>query len=94
MKEELMILKILRQLLKVQTDQLLALLKMLPADLPVKEEEEIWLHTNEVMLIFQKTRKTIYNWRKSGHLRYRVNGGTCYYLKKDVYAIMKKEPGG
>ncbi|WP_222535534.1 helix-turn-helix domain-containing protein [Pedobacter polysacchareus] len=92
MKEELLILKILRQLLKVQTDQLIALLKMMPVDLPVKEEEDIWLHTNEVMQIFQKTRKTIYNWRKSGHLRFRVNGGTCYYLKKDVYSILGKGP--
>lgn len=83
-------LHLLRQLLKIQTDQLATLLKLVPAQLPV-EEEEVWLHTEEVMEIFRKSRKTIYNWRKTGQLRFRQNGGTCYYLKADIYSLLKKE---
>lgn len=71
-------------------DQLSTLLKLVPIDPPAEEEEEIWLHTEDVMSIFKKTRKTIYNWRKAGDLRFKVNGGTCYYLKSDVYARIKK----
>lgn len=85
------VLKILRQLLKVQMDQLSILLKLVPVDQQLPSVEEEWLHTEDVMGIFKKTRKTIYNWRKAGHLKHKVNGGTCYYLKSDVYARMEKD---
>ncbi|MBB2149918.1 helix-turn-helix transcriptional regulator [Pedobacter gandavensis] len=79
----------LRQLLKIQMDQLAILSKLVPAELPVKEEE-VWLHTEEVMEIFKKSRKTIYNWRKTGQLRFKINGGTCYYLKADIYSSVEE----
>lgn len=79
----------LRELLKIQTEQLSVLLKLVPAELPVKEEE-VWLHTDEVMKVFKKSERTIYNWRKGGDLRYKVKGRTCYYLKSDVYEKVRK----
>lgn len=83
------LLHVLRQLLKIQTDQLTILLKLVPAELPTKEEE-VWLHTEEVMKIFKKSERTIYSWRKGGDLRFKMKGRTCYYLKSDVYGKMKK----
>ncbi|MCX2453389.1 helix-turn-helix domain-containing protein [Pedobacter sp. PLR] len=84
-----LILLVLRQLLKIHTDQLDALLKLIPVEVPIKEEA-YWLHTEEVMEVFKKSRKTIYNWRTTGQLRFKQIGGTCYYLKADIYSLLKK----
>ncbi|WP_316819810.1 helix-turn-helix domain-containing protein [Pedobacter gandavensis] len=93
MKQDYLMLKLLRQLLKVQTDQLAALLKLEPPQLlpEQKKEEEVWLHTQDVMRIFSKSERTIYNWRKAGMLRYRVIGGTTFYLQSDVYKLVHQE---
>lgn len=93
MTNEHLMLKILRQLLKVQNDQLTVLMKLelvSASPLPPEREEEVWLHTEDLMSIYKKSRKTIFNWRKNGRLNYIVKGGTCYYLKSDVYARIDK----
>lgn len=82
-------LHILRQLLKIQTEQLTILLKLVPV-VETTKEEEVWLHTDEVMKVFKKSERTIYNWRKAGDLRFKLRGRTCQYLKSDVYDRVKK----
>ena len=84
------IVKALRQIFSLQkenTDTLIQIinsLKPIPAD-------EIWLHTEDVMKLFKKTEKTLYNWRRKGLLRYKIIGRTVYYLRSDIYQILSKE---
>lgn len=92
MTNDHLMLRILRQLLKVQTDQLAVLLKLEPPPTsPVmNKEEEVWLDTQDVMRIFKKTERTIYTWRRAGWLRFRMHGRTCFYLQSDVYELLNK----
>jgi len=64
--------------------QIINSLKPIPAD-------EVWLHTEDVMKLFKKTEKTLYNWRQKGLLRYKIIGRTVYYLRSDIYQILNKE---
>lgn len=59
-----------------------------PLEIPVLLQDQEWLHTEDVMKIFKKSEKTIYNWRQSRALRHKIIGGTAYYLKSDVYKLV------
>lgn len=84
------ILHVLREILTVQTENTNKLLQIINSQKSIPLEE-VWLHTEDVMKLFKKSERTIYNWRKSGALRYRIIGGTAYYLRSDIYRILNKE---
>lgn len=77
----------LRQVVRGQKELTNVILQMINGNHLVKEGDE-WLHTEDVMLIFKKCPKTIYNWRRTGAIRCEVRGGTPYYLKSDIYKFL------
>lgn len=83
------ILNALREIHALQTENTNKLLQTINSQKPVSQEE-VWLHTEDVMKLFKKSERTIYNWRKSGVLRCEVIGGTAYYLRSDIYRILNK----
>lgn len=85
-----LILQSLRRLLSLQAENTNMILQRINSYDSVRDGEE-WLHTEDVMVIFKKSERTIYNWRKSGALKYRMQGGTAYYLKSDIYRILDNE---
>ena len=79
-------------IISILKEQLSALKELLSQNYRALEvhspkEEETWLHTEDVMKIFKKSEKTIYNWRQSKNFRCKMMGGTMYYLKSDVYKL-------
>lgn len=52
------------------------------------QPEEEWLDTLDVMAIFKKSRRSIYNYCKDKQLKYKKIGGANYYLKSDVYRAL------
>lgn len=84
------ILQVLRQILSLQIENTDKLLQTINSQKPIPQEE-VWLHTEDVMKLFKKSERTIYSWRKSGILRYKIIGGTAYYLSSDIYQIMGKK---
>ncbi|SHE46471.1 helix-turn-helix domain-containing protein [Pedobacter caeni] len=84
------ILHVLRQILSLQTENTNRLLDQINSYKPI-HAEEVWLHTEDVMHLFKKSEKTIYNWRRKGQLRYKIIGGTAYYLRSDIFQILNKE---
>ena len=57
---------------------------------PSKNFNDEWLHTDDVARIFNKTERTIYAWRKANLIRYIKIKRTMYYLKSDIYDLLKK----
>jgi predicted DNA-binding transcriptional regulator AlpA len=60
------------------------------ADVPLPMPEDEWLHTQEVMDMFGKSKKTIYNWRIDKSIKSREFGGRFLYLKSDLLRIYKR----
>lgn len=65
------------------------LLKSLENIVPKNPKDE-WLHTDDVARIFNKTERTIYTWRKAKLIRFIKIKGSLYYLKSDIYELLKK----
>ena len=84
------IFKVLRQIFSLQKENTVTLTQIIDTLRPVPTDE-VWLHTEDVMKLFKKTEKTLYNWRRNGQLRHKIIGRTVYYLKSDVYRILNKE---
>ncbi|NQX39070.1 Helix-turn-helix domain-containing protein [Pedobacter steynii] len=84
------ILQILRQILNLQTENTSTLMQIINSLKPIPVDE-VWLHTEDVMKLFKKSEKTLYNWRQKGLLRYKIIGRTVYYLRSDIYQILSKE---
>lgn len=85
-----LILHILRQILSLQTENTNKILHTINSQKPI-HEDEVWLHTEDVMKLLKKSERTIYNWRQSGELRHKIVGRTTYYLRSDIYRMLGKE---
>lgn len=84
------IINLLKQVISLQAENNNILIKTIEKHTP-PPQEEVWLHTEDVMLLFKKSKRTIFNWRDRGVLQSKVVGGTVFYLKSDIYKIMHKE---
>lgn len=56
------------------------------------EHDDQLLDTADVMRFFKKTERTIYTWRMRGLLPFIIYSGTIYFLKSEVYRLLRNQP--
>lgn len=84
------IISLLQQMINLQAENNNILIKSIEKQ-KTTPEEDVWLHTEDVMQLFKKCKRTIFNWRDRGVLESKIVGGTVFYLRSDVYKILNKE---
>lgn len=84
------IINLLKQMINLQAENNNILIKTIEKQTP-SPQEDVWLHTEDVMRLFKKSKRTIFNWRERGVLEYKIVGGTVFYLRSDIYKILHKE---
>lgn len=85
-----LIINLLKQMINLLAENNNILIKTIEKQ-TILPQEDVWLHTEDIMRLFKKSKRTVFNWRQSGVLQYKIVGGTVFYLRSDIYKILNKE---
>lgn len=77
----------LAEIIHHQMEQYILLERLM--EVPKVAAADELLDTNDLMRIFKKSDKTIYDWRKRGFLPFIKIGPTYYYWKSEVLNVQK-----
>lgn len=87
---ERLLLEILKQQRQAEQLKLLSeLLGVLQQRPLVDHQQEEWLDSTEVMLLFKISRSTLLRWKNKGWVKPHQLGKRDYYLRRDIVSLLK-----